>query len=219
MRVLAALLVLSSGCSSCGGAPDSPASAPATREEPVTLRQEGSPNVTITKRVDVTIPEGAGGASAAGGLRWAAPEMFERVPPSSPMRAAEYVVTMEGAAPASLGVFFFGPGQGGSVQDNVDRWVGQFTQPDGRASSEVAQIAHRDVNGVPVTTVDVTGLFSAGAGPMAGHGGGEPVDSRMLAAIVEGPRGMVFFKLTGPRDVVTRAEHAFAELVESIAPQ
>jgi hypothetical protein len=37
----------------------------------------------------------------------------------------------------------------------------------------------------------------------------------MLAAIVEGPQGPVFFKMVGPRSVIERAEQPFEGLVAS----
>jgi len=44
---------------------------------------------------------------------------------------------------ASLVVFFFGPNQGGSVSDNVDRWVGQMQQADGSSSKTKPGPKHR----------------------------------------------------------------------------
>ncbi len=150
----------------------------------------------------------------AGGLSWRADEPLVYRRPSNPMRAAEYGV--RDSADAELTVFHFpsGEGGGGDVQSNITRWVGQFTQPDGRPSAEVAQIAHREVNGMRVTTVDVTGTF---AGRMGMGAGGAPRESwRMLGAIVEGPEGHVFFKLIGPEAGVGDAADAFEGLVASI---
>ena len=56
------------------------------------------------------------------------------------MRTAEYFV--EGDESALMTVFYFGAGQGGSVEANVNRWVGQMQQPDGSSSQEAADIAH-----------------------------------------------------------------------------
>ena len=47
-----------------------------------------------------------------------------------PMRLATYTV----APDAECGVYFFGSGQGGSVEANLDRWIGQFLQADGKPS-------------------------------------------------------------------------------------
>ncbi|MGF1466657.1 MAG: hypothetical protein ACFCGT_11025, partial [Sandaracinaceae bacterium] len=124
--------------------------------------------------------------------------------PESAMRAAEYVV--EGSDQAVLGVFFF-PGGGGGVEANVARWVGQFAPAE-------PTVTEATVHNLPVTQIDVSGSYQGMAIP------GRPVagpqaDHRMLAAIVEGPQGPVFFKLVGPADDVSRAEDAFEALVAS----
>ena len=54
--------------------------------------------------------------------------------PTRPMRAATYRIPAakgdtEGA---ELAVFYFGQGQGGAVDANVKRWVGQFQTADGK---------------------------------------------------------------------------------------
>lgn len=125
------------------------------------------------------------------------------------MRAAEYVVGENAAAVMS--VFYF-PGMGGTVNANVERWVDQFTQPDGRPSAEVAQVRTATSNGLTVTTVDVTGDFGGGMGAPAQTG------QRLLGAIVSAPDGPVFFKLMGPAGVVETAGSSFGRLVESVAP-
>lgn len=151
----------------------------------------------------------------AGGLSWQADEPLVYRRPANEMRAAEYGVRDH--PEAELTVFHFArvEGGGGDVQSNIDRWVGQITQPDGRPSSEVARIEHREVADLPVTTLDVSGTF---VGRM-GMGGGTPHEGwRVLGAIVEGPEGLVFFKLTGPAGAVAAASEAFEHLVASIHP-
>ncbi len=149
----------------------------------------------------------------AGGIGWRAEPPLAPHAPSSAMRAAEYVVTDH--PEATLAVFHFGPGEGGSVDDNINRWVDQFTQPDGRASRDVATITRGEAGGLPVTFVDVSGSFSG----MRGSDQTVTASSqRMLGAIVEGPEGLVFFKLTGPADAVGLAEGAFQQTIASVHP-
>lgn len=149
----------------------------------------------------------------AGGLAWHVEPPLSPHATSSPMRAAEYVVSDH--PDTTLAVFHFGQGQGGSVDDNINRWVDQFTQPDGRSSRDVATITRGEVSGLPVTYVDVSGAFSG----MRGSETPVSADSqRMLGAIVEGPEGLVFFKLIGPADVVGTAADAFEATIGSIHP-
>jgi hypothetical protein len=152
----------------------------------------------------------------AGGLSWQADEPLVYRRPANDMRAAEYGVRDH--ADTELTVFHFArmEGGGGDVQSNIGRWLGQFTQPDGRPTRDVATIAHREVNDLRVTTVDVGGTFAGRMG--MGSDTGSHEGWRMLAAIVEGPEGLVFFKLIGPADGVGAAAEAFEGLVTSLHP-
>jgi hypothetical protein len=154
-----------------------------------------------------------GGPASAGGLRFEHQAPLERRAPKSTMRAAEYGVS--GDAQAELTVFYFGPDQGGSVDANVTRWLGQLSQPDGKDKASVAKRDTREVSGVTVTLVEATGRYAGsmmpGAPPAA-----EIADAMLLGAIAAGPEGPVFFKLIGPRDAVESARGAFDALIGSL---
>lgn len=158
----------------------------------------------------------AGGPGNAGGIKWAPPKGWSLGPERS-MRAATYMIPAAGGDPegGECAVFFFGPGQGGGVQANIDRWIGQFEQPDGRPSAELAKQNKEVINGMTVTTVDLTGTF-AGGGPMMGGSTAKKTGYRMLGAIVEGPQGAVFFKLTGPAKTVAASQDDFRALLKSL---
>jgi hypothetical protein len=67
--------------------------------------------------------------------------------------------------------------------------------------------------------VDVTGTFAGGGmGPMV-PGNQVQSNQRMLAAIVEGPGGPIFFKMVGDASLMARAEGPFNELVDSVRPE
>src|ERR1700690_1480542 len=84
-------------------------------------------------------------AESGAGLHWTAPPGWKTGDPK-PMRAATYIV-----GDAECVVYFFGQGQGGGVQANIDRWKGQFSQPG------PAKIGNRMVHGLKVTTIDIAG--------------------------------------------------------------
>src|ERR1044072_5101410 len=73
---------------------------------------------------------------------------------TSSMRIAQYRLTRaEGDTEnSSVVLYYFGQGQGGSTTANIERWVGQMKQTDGRASKELAKEERFDVNGLKVTT-------------------------------------------------------------------
>ncbi len=150
-----------------------------------------------------------------GTLRWTDPASWRRGTPSSSMRRAQYAVP--GAdGEGELTVFWFGAGQGGSIESNLSRWYGQFEQPDGRPSASVATRETRTVHGMNVTITRVQGRFAGGGMAMPGAPPPAPHDNyALLAAIVETPNGPWFFKLTGPRATLAAATPAFDEMVAS----
>lgn len=151
---------------------------------------------------------------AAGGLTWEAQAPLMRRKPKSSMRKAEYGI--EASATAEMTVFYFGPGQGGDVESNITRWVGQIKQADGSDSASRAKRASREVSGIKVHTVEVGGVY-ANSMPMGG--GGQPVPgSLLLGAIAEGPQGPVFFKLTGLESELRPAQKAFEAMLDSLKP-
>jgi hypothetical protein len=110
-------------------------------------------------------------------------------------------------------VNYFGPGQGGSVEANVERWKSQMQGADGNPAP--AKIDKRTSRGVAITIVDASGSYTGMGGPMMPSA--KPVPGyRLLGAIVEGPGGSVFFKLTGPAKTIAAQQKNFDQLLASI---
>lgn len=140
--------------------------------------------------------------------------------PSSSMRKAHFILPKaEGdKADAELIVFYFGQAGGGGVQANLERWYGQFKQPDGKDSKEVAKTSKKkSPDGIEITVVDVTGTYVAPkqiGNPAAGTYNEK--DYRMLAAIVPAPDGDHFFKLVGPAKTIAKWSKDFDAMIASI---
>lgn len=115
---------------------------------------------------------------------------------------------------AHLVVYYFGSGAG-SLQANLDRWVGQFEQPDGSSSEDRMQISTRRVDGMPVTLMDLAGTYRAETAPGSGERVNEP-GFRMLAAIVESGHGPYYCKLVGPQRTVGHWERSFQRFIGSL---
>lgn len=130
------------------------------------------------------------------------------------MRAATYTVAPAtgDSANAECVVYFFGAGQGGSVEANLERWKGQIVGPDGKAAE--SKTAKRTVHALPVTTIDSSGDYTGMGGPMAAS---KSVHNnyRLLGAIIEGPGGNVFLKFTGPAKTIAASQSDFEKLVDS----
>lgn len=133
------------------------------------------------------------------------------------MRAATYLIAPESGDPegAECAVFYFGSDQGGDVESNIQRWISQFDQPDGSPSTKVASTGQLEVDGLAVTTVEVSGTYTASMGPGSGAKSNKE-NFQLLGAIVEGPEGAVFFKMTGPAKTVGAARSGFDALIKSV---
>jgi hypothetical protein len=143
------------------------------------------------------------------------PEAWRVEPPKSSMRKAQMVA--EGAkGPAELVVFYFGEQGAGSAQDNIERWVGQFTTADGKPVTDV-DLKNLEVNGHKVSRVEVVGRY---ANNMTTQGQEEAPrdDQRLIAAIISTVSGPYYVKFLGPNATVTEHRAAFDEMLNSIVP-
>ncbi len=158
----------------------------------------------------------AGSAVGQPTLHYDAPDVWIEQPSESPMRVTEFrLPRVPGdAEDAELVVFYFG-GSGGSVEANLQRWIDQMEQPDGRSSFEVASTTGFEANGLAVTILDVPGIYVAAVRPGSATRLSKP-NFRLMAAVVETPVGPYFFKLTGPNRTVARWNNQFAAFLRSV---
>jgi hypothetical protein len=153
-------------------------------------------------------------------LKWDVPEGWTTATPSSSVRRAQYGLPRADGdtEDGELVVYYFGPGQGGTVETNLVRWRGQFTTREGQPvpESDVKNESF-DANGLRVTLLDVSGRYAPGQ--MPNSAGVEPRDNqRMLAAVVETPRGAWFFKATGPKATMEKHADAVRTMLRSARP-
>ena len=162
---------------------------------------------------------------AGGTLLLEAPDGWKRVQPKVNIIEAEFAVpSADDLPPGRMTVM----GAGGSVQANLDRWYGQFSQPDGSATKDKATSKTLKLAGCSVTIIDVSGTYKdMPGGPMAGGKTVERPDYRMLAAIVEipgadgaaaGQTERHFLKFYGPSATVAKSADGFRKMVEGMVP-
>ncbi|HTS69222.1 MAG TPA: hypothetical protein VMO17_09570 [Terriglobia bacterium] len=163
-------------------------------------------------------PAMGGSPSEAAGVAWTIPSGWE-VEAARQMRVATYRIRAIAGDPedAECAVYFFGTGQGGTVEANLDRWAKQFASPDGQSAPQ-AKTGSKEIAGMKVSTLTVSGTY-LGGGPMMGGQEVKKPNFRMLGAIVDAPQGLVFFKLTGPLNTVASAENDFNSLLGSLHRQ
>ncbi len=146
----------------------------------------------------------------AAGVQWKVPQGWE-VEGQRMMRVATYSIPkVEGDEDAGeCAVFFFGAGQGGDIEMNIDRWTAQFEGiPSVSKSSE-------EINGLNVTKVEIAGAYLAPSGPMM-ESQGTKDNYLLLGAIVSAPEGSVFFKSTGPQKTIENSKAAFEAMLSTV---
>lgn len=201
IRVIAFLFVMGVAILAFVAWPKKQAPAPTpTAETGAEMGGTGMPGGDMSLGAETTDP----------GLKWIVPARWAPQDERA-MRLATYSV------PAAKGdgeggecaVFYFGPNQGGGVEANIDRWIGQFENAG--APMRSTQTLH----GLEVARVKVGGTFLAPGGPRMESQGNKP-NYLLLGAIASGPRGAVFFKLTGPAKTIQAAAADFDRMLGTL---
>jgi len=147
-----------------------------------------------------------------GGLIGVVPKEWDAVTPSNSMRIAEYHLHGYGGDEEGIiTVFYFGPGQGGDTQANINRWIGQFQS---ESQPPISRQWSQRVSGMNVERLEVSGTYYVGT--MSG-GTGESIDNYLLyAAIVESPNGSFFFKMTGQEAILEKHKESFERYISTL---
>ncbi len=148
------------------------------------------------------------------GLKSVAPAAWKEIPASG-MRMKQFQVPKAAGDQfdAEIVVFFFGPGGGGGVQVNVDRWKKMFQAPEGKKADE-GKIETATIGKVKATILDIRGTYLWKAAPMAPES--EPrANHRMLAVVFESPNGPYFIRLVGPDKTVAQHKKDFDRWLRS----
>jgi len=161
----------------------------------------------------VTLPASAQeGGTAVGGLTFQS-DTFKLAAGRGMVAATATPILKEGekvaAKPIVAKFYYFGPGQGGSVDANIARWVGQFDDSAGKPEVKKEEV---NVGEKSYTLLHVEGTYMDGP-PL---GAKVPTaNSAMLAAIIPGKDAPVFIKLTGPKDQVIPTKDGFKAMAAS----
>lgn len=205
MRRILFLLALAA----CSRTPSEPApAATTTAASPPTA--DSAPTHPSTPAASTTT-----GGTAALSLRWDPPARWQARRPSTAMRTAEYLVPRApgDSDDAECFVITFGAGQGGGVEENIQRWVDQL-QP----ATGAPERSTRTVHGWKVTRVAVAGTYKPMQMPGGPPGSGPRTGWRLVGVIVETPAGSWFFKMTGPDATVKAAAPELDAMIDSVRP-
>lgn len=132
---------------------------------------------------------------------------------TSSMRLAQYTIAdTDKSVAADVVVYFFGPGQGGGVDANLERWKAQFSTPDGSPVYE--NIAKLTGAAFPITVAEYRGTYARGVG--VGDAATAKPGQSLVAVIAETPKGTLFFQLFGATAKVTAQRAALEQFVKGM---
>ena len=176
------------------------------------MRKLGVLAPAIVMMIGVNFLYAGGETIELGGLKSKAPAEWKFQKPSNKLRLYQFVVPkVEGDKDdAELVVFSFGAG-GGSNEDNVKRWKGQFIAPQGKTIDEATKTDKFKVGtGADVLYVDIHGTYKYKFPP------NDPKAKEMLKEnyrrfnlIFDTDKGPFFITLTGPAKTVEHNKAAF----------
>jgi len=145
-------------------------------------------------------------AFRVGPLRFDRPASWHWAPPSGSFRAAQLEKKAPDGTLLTLTFSRFSSGNGGSVQANLDRWIGQFTTP------PLSDPETKKGTEGSVTFLRLEGTLRGGIP------GGPKKDlphALLLGAILEADGEQIIMKLAGPAPAVATAEKEFLRLAET----
>ena len=155
-------------------------------------------------------------AAQKSSLKFTVPAGWIEEERTSSMRVAQYrLAKVAGdSEDASLVLYYFGQGQGGSTAANMERWINQMKQAGGGSAKDAAKQESLEVNGLKIATIDVGGTYVAETAPGSGEFLNKPA-FRLRAAVVETPNGSYFVKLVGPEKTVAQWNESFLSYLRS----
>jgi len=116
----------------------------------------------------------------------------------------------DGAPGLTASFYHFGPGQGGALDGNIQRWQGMF-QPSPAATTEREEM---DFGQAKAAVVSITGTYTGSRfSPEK-----EPrVDYTLLAVVLPSAEGDVYVRLVGPAAGVSAAKEEFKKMLATAA--
>ena len=150
---------------------------------------------------------------SASGLTIALPAAWNRLEPRSAMRMLEAEIPGSDG-PGEISAFYFGPGGGGGLAANIERWKSQVVLKPGAPEPTTQS---RESGGVRRTWVELEGTVKAstiGSFPTT-----DLHDGALFGAIIEAPGGPWYLRAVGPGATMREQRQAFLAMLDSARPQ
>ncbi len=189
-----------------------PTTAKAAPTAPPTTTPPGHPDVPDTHAATASTAQD-GSSLKLTGISLTVPSGWVAQPtptgPMAPKAVFSLPHTGESGEDVSVRITYF-PSMKGKDEMNIDRWIRQARHADGTPLTRAdAKIERKEFGNVRVTTVDVSGTIQATmrAAPKTGN--------RMIAAIVDHPRGPHFVSIVGDKAAMDHWEPTIRSFLHS----
>jgi len=154
-----------------------------------------------------------------GGLKFTVPSRWQSEPVENSSRAGQWRVPLSHGQEGEGGeivAFYFGPGIGGTVKENVEAWIGTMFNAEGHPAA--AEVKHHETAGFKISQVVLFGTYNQVIS-MSGIPPQPKPNYGLLGAVIESPKGNVYWRFTGPEPLITANLPLFNKIIDSVKPQ
>jgi hypothetical protein len=152
------------------------------------------------------------------GLKSHIPAAWKAQSPSGQERVYQFIIPKsEGDKDdAQLIVFFFGAGQGGGIEANIQRWKNMVKPAEGAKESDTYKTTESKVGDVKVTMFEANGTYMFKKRAFDPNEKPEPrPDYRMVAVIFESKNGPYYFRMYGPQKTMEANKKGFEDWIKN----
>lgn len=152
------------------------------------------------------------------GLKSTTPKSWRSQPTATAERVYQFEIPRaEGDEHnGQLLIFYFGPGGGGGVQANIDRWKGMIKPADGATAADAYKVTEFKVGDVKVTQLEATGTYTFKRRPFDPNEKGElRPNYKFIGVIFESPNGPYFIRMVGPKKTIDAHREGFDEWLKN----
>lgn len=174
-----------------------------------------SPSASESSAADSDKAKGKGVVVDLDGLKSTTPGEWKEEAPANRMRFMQFRLPKKSGDKHDAELIIF-RNISGTAKENVNRWKGQFSPPEGKKIDDSAKIDEMKVSGADLTCLDVSGTYLFKTRPFDPKDKGEKrLNYRMLAVQFEGPKNVYHIKLTGPAKTVEAYKKGFDDWVKN----
>jgi hypothetical protein len=159
--------------------------------------------------------DGKGTVVDLDGLKSTTPATWKEIAPESAMRLSQFKLPAAKGDTKDGELVIF-KGLGGSARDNITRWKGQFTPPEGKTADDSSKVTEFKIAGRDAMLLDIRGTYLFKRRPFDPSEKGEQLpDYRMLALQFDGPSNPYHIKLIGPAKTIEQYKNGFDEWLKN----